>query len=216
MSFTGWPVEAIEFYEGLEADNSKAYWQEHKAIYEHAVKAPMEALLADLAGEFGEPKVFRPNRDVRFSADKSPYKTAIAAVLSGGGYIQLSSSGLGVGTGMYVMASDQLDRFRQAIDDDKAGAELTRIVAAARKRAIEISAHEALKTAPKGYPKDHPRAELLRLKGLIAWRQWDVAPWFDTAAAKTKIAQFLRSARPINDWLETNVGPSTLPPGRWG
>src|SRR5205807_1719459 len=124
---------------GLEADNSKTYWQEHKSVYETAVKAPMDALLAELADEFGEGKVFRPNRDVRFSADKSPYKTAIAAVLGGGGYIQLSTAGLGIGTGMYVMAADQLDRFRQAIDSAKSGAALAGLVAAAQKGGIGVS-----------------------------------------------------------------------------
>ena len=209
--FRGWPVDAIEFYEKLEGDNSKAFWQDHKAVYETAVKAPMDALLAELAAEFGEGKVFRPNRDVRFSADKSPYKTAIAAVLRGGGYIQLSAQGLGAGTGMYVMAADQLDRFRQAIDADKTGTELEKLAAIARKRGIEISAHESLKTAPKGYAKDHPRIELLRLKGLISWKQWDAGAWLGTTAAKKRIVEFLRSARPINDWLATHVGPSTLP-----
>ena len=216
MRFTGWPVEAIEFYDGLEADNSKSYWQAHKAIYDHAVKAPMDALLAELAEEFGEGKVFRPNRDVRFSADKSPYKTSIAAVLSGGGYIQLSSAGLGVGTGMYVMASDQLDRFRRAVDDDRSGTELTRLIALAARKGIEVSAHESLKSAPRGYPKDHPRIEVLRLKGLISWQQWPVGAWLGRATAKTRVAKFLRDSVPVNTWLATNVGPSTLPPGRWG
>lgn len=69
MAFTGWPVEGVEFYEGLQADNSKVYWQEHKAVYERDVRAPMEQLLAELADEFGSGKLFRPNRDVRFSAE---------------------------------------------------------------------------------------------------------------------------------------------------
>ena len=79
MAFKGWPVEALEFYEGLEADNSKVYWTEHKDTYTTAVHGPMAALLSDLADEFGEGRIFRPYRDVRFSADKSPYKTSIAA-----------------------------------------------------------------------------------------------------------------------------------------
>ena len=118
VTFRGWPDEAIDFYDGLEEDNSRAYWTAHKATYDDAVKAPMEALLADLAPEFGEGKIFRPNRDVRFSHDKSPYKTAIGAVFGGGGYVQLSGAGLAVGRGMYAMATDQLERFRDAVDAD--------------------------------------------------------------------------------------------------
>lgn len=82
--FQGWPAEAVEFYQGLEADNSKVYWQAHRGSYDDHVRRPMEQLLAELGTEFGEGRIFRPYRDVRFSADKSPYKTAIAATLSGG------------------------------------------------------------------------------------------------------------------------------------
>ena len=92
MAFKGWPSGAIAFYEGLELDNSKTYWQAHRPIYDEAVKAPMEAMLADLAAEFGEGKVFRPYRDVRFSPDKTPYKLNCAAHLPGG-YVSFSADG---------------------------------------------------------------------------------------------------------------------------
>src|SRR5256886_2160144 len=124
MAFKGWQAEAIEFFEGLEADNSKTYWQAHKADYEKLVKAPMEELLAELAADFGEPKIYRPYRDVRFSADKTPYKTAMGASLSGGGYVQLSAEGLAAGSGMWMMTADQLDRYRRAVADDRTGGEL--------------------------------------------------------------------------------------------
>ena len=211
MAFRGWPVEAIEFYEGLEADNSKTYWQEHKAVYERAVKGPMDQLLAELAGEFGEGRIFRPYRDVRFSADKAPYKTNLAATLASGGYISLSTSGLGTGSGMYMMAPDQLERFRQAIHDDKTGVELTRLVAKVRKSGIEVSAHDSLKTAPRGYPKDHPRLDLLRQKGLITWKQWPVGSWLGTGQPKRRIVDFLHASAPVVAWLDTNVGASSPP-----
>jgi uncharacterized protein (TIGR02453 family) len=215
MAFSGWSMAAIDFFDGLEEDNSREYWLAHKAMYDDEVKAPMEELLAELAGEFGESKIFRPNRDVRFSNDKSPYKTNIAATLGGGGYVSLSGAGLGVGTGMYWMAPDQLERFRAAIDDVRTGAELEALAAERRKAGVDVSAHESLKTAPRGYAKDHPRIELLRLKGLITWREWPVAPWLATRKAKTRVVDFLRGSRPILEWLDTNVGPSTLPdPGR--
>ena len=106
------PAEAVEFYEGLVADNSKTYWQDHKPVYDTCVRAPMEALLAELAAEFGQGRLFRPHRDVRFSADKSPYKTHIGAMIGDLAYVQVSADGLGVGRGMYMMAADQLDRYR--------------------------------------------------------------------------------------------------------
>ncbi|MQA87589.1 MAG: TIGR02453 family protein [Streptosporangiales bacterium] len=214
MAFHGWPAEALEFYEGLAADNTKAYWTAHRAVYEQQVRAPMAALLAELEPEFGAGKIFRPFRDVRFSADKSPYKTAIAATLARGGYVQLSADGLAAGSGMYVMAPDQLARYREAVADDRTGEELQAVVAGLTRRGLEIVGHDRLKTAPKGYPKDHPRIGLLRLKGLVAWRQWPVAPWLGTAAAKRRIVEFLRMARSLDEWLETYVGPSELPPDR--
>jgi uncharacterized protein (TIGR02453 family) len=210
MTFKGWPVEAIEFFEGLEADNSKTYWQANKSTYERSVKAPMDGLLAELASEFGEAKVFRPYRDVRFSPDKSPYKTAIAASLGEAGYVQLSSAGLAAGSGMYVMAPDQLERYRRAVNDDATGVALAQLLAMAAKAGIEVTAHESLKTAPKGYPKDHPRIDLLRQKGLVTWKQWPVGAWLGSSQAKKRVVEFLRASTPLNQWLRANVGTSSL------
>lgn len=211
MKFRGWPAEAIEFFEGLEADNSKAYWQSSKAVYESKVVAPMQALLAELEPEFGVGKIFRPYRDVRFSKDKTPYKTAIGATLVRGGYVQMSAAGLGAGCGMYVMASDQLDRFRTAIDDDVTGGQLSVLVASLQASGIKITAHDVLKTAPRGYPNDHPRIELLRNKGLIAWREWPAGAWLGRATAKARVVDFFSASGPVMTWLDTNVGPSDLP-----
>jgi uncharacterized protein (TIGR02453 family) len=209
VAFKGWPVSAVEFYEGLEADNSKVYWTDHKATYERDVKAPMEALLADLAAEFGEGRVFRPYRDVRFSPDKSPYKTAMGATV-GDGYVQISADGLMAATGMYHMMPDQLDRYRRAVAGEKTGQDLERVIASVEKGKIDVHAINALKTAPKGYPRDHPRVDLLRNKGLIAGKSWPPAGWLGTASARTRIVEVLRAARPLNDWLSEHVGPSTM------
>lgn len=76
MSFDGFPPEAaLDFYDDLEIDNSKFFWEQHKETYRTAVAEPMSALAEELADEFGTAKLFRPHRDVRFSKDKSPYKT---------------------------------------------------------------------------------------------------------------------------------------------
>ncbi|WP_166355307.1 DUF2461 domain-containing protein [Phytoactinopolyspora limicola] len=206
VGFSGWPAEALEFYEGLEADNSRGYWTAHKAMYEHSVREPMTLLLAELESEFGAGKIFRPYRDVRFSADKSPYKTAIGATLSGGGYVQLSADGLAAGSGMYVMDAEQLARYRHAVDDDTSGAQLVTLVDELTGQGVDITGHDHLKTAPRGYAKDHPRVELLRFKGVVAWRQWPVAAWLGTAAAKRRVVDFLRTTRPLHTWLVDHVG----------
>lgn len=213
MAFRGWKAEALEFFEGLEAENSKAYWERNKAVYADLVRAPMDELLAELEPEWGEARVFRPYRDVRFSADKSPYKTAIGATI-GDGYVQLSAAGLAAGSGMWEMAADQLERYRQAVVDDRTGTELADTVARTREAGLDVTGHGQLKTAPRGYPKDHPRIELLRYKGLVAWREWPAGPWLGTKKAKARVVEFLERSRPIGEWLRANVGDSTLPPSR--
>jgi uncharacterized protein (TIGR02453 family) len=205
MAFRGWPVEAVEFYDGLEVDNSKAYWQRHKAVYERSVEAPMDELLTELTGEFGPGRIFRPYRDVRFSADKSPYKLNCAAQLPGG-YISFSADGLFVGSGLYMPDAAQLQRYRAAVDEERSGTELESIVATLRADGYDVGAHDLLKTAPRGYAKDHPRIELLRHKGLVMSRSWPVDAWLHTGQAKDRVITCLRAARPLADWLARHVG----------
>lgn len=214
--FTGFPPEGIAFYVGLEADNSKAYWQAHKAEYDADVRGPMERLLAEVDAEFGPFHVFRPYNDVRFSKTKAPYKTAIGAVSESEGgaihYVQFSATGLLCGSGYYAMASDQLDRFRRAVVDDARGAELEELVRAAEGAGYTMGAIGELKTAPRGYDKTHPRIGLIRRKGLIGTKSWPVAAWLHTKKAKDRIVQTWTGMADVNAWLDAHVGPSTLPP----
>jgi len=206
MAFRGFPVEAVEFYEGLLADNSKTYWQAHKATYDADVQGPMKELLAEVAGEFGNGKIFRPYRDVRFSADKTPYKTHIGAILDSGGYVQLGADGLAAGRGVWHLEGDQLARFRAAVDDDASGKDLATIVASLEADGVEVISREALKTAPRGFDKDHPRADLLRRKGLAAWQSWPVGAWLGTAKAKERVVSVWRAAQPLHAWLVEHTG----------
>jgi uncharacterized protein (TIGR02453 family) len=210
VTFRGWPSEALEFYEGLAADNSKTYWTAHQTFYEERVREPMRELLAALEPEFGPGKIFRPYRDVRFSSDKSPYKTHLGAWLEFGGYIQLSADGLAAGSGMYHMEADQLDRYRKAGAGDRTGKLLTDVIAAIGTAGIGVHGHDSLKTAPRGYPKDHPRVDLLRHKGLTTWQEWEPAAWLGTAKAQTRLVEFLRTSRPLREWLDDHVGPHRL------
>jgi uncharacterized protein (TIGR02453 family) len=198
-------LDVAEFFDHLELDNTKSFWIAHKEFYEVSVVGPMQDLLAELATEFGDGRIFRPYRDTRFSLDKSPYKTTIAAH-NDAGYISLSSDALGVGSGLYMPSPDQLARFRAAIADERSGAKLESIVAGLRGKRIEVTAHESLKSAPRGYPKDHPRIELLRHKGLTAWREWPVGTWLATAAPKRRVVEVLRATAPLRSWVNSNVG----------
>ena len=206
MAFRGWPVEAVEFYEGLLADNSKTYWTAHKSTYDNDVLAPMKELLAEASAEFGDGKIFRPYRDVRFSADKTPYKTHMGALFERGAYVQLGADGLAAGRGVWHLEGEELKRYRAAVDDDASGRELVGIIAALEKKGVEVLSREALKSAPRGYDKDHPRADLLRRKGLAAWQAWPVGAWLGTAKAKERVLGLWRAGEPLHEWVGRHTG----------
>ena len=205
MAFGGWPEEALEFYEGLEADNSKSYWTSHKAVYEGQVLRPMTELVEQLAAELGEPKIFRPYRDIRFSADKTPYKTHIGATVGPHSYVQFSADGLAAGTGRWHLEPDELARYRAAVAADSSGAEITAIVADLEKAGVEVHGHDTLKSAPRGYSSDHPRIDLLRHKGLTSWQHWDPEPWLQTPSAADRVVSFFRTSAALCAWLSSNV-----------
>ena len=215
--FGGFPAEAFRFYEQLSAENTRAFWIEHRHDYDVFVREPFEALAAPLAAEFGPLHIFRPNRDVRFSNDKSPYKTHCGAVTEGEGgeayYLQISSSGLLVASGYYGLASDQLQRYRAAVDS-KAGKALDRLLESYRGQRYEIGG-SALKSAPRGYPKDHPLVHLLRHKGVYVSRSFAIAKWVHIPKALDQIVTTWRAAAPLHKWLNRNVGPSTELPDQW-
>ena len=217
MVFTGFPPDALDFFVELEGNNDRAWWLANKQRFAGSVAEPMRALLDQLEPEFGTFRVFRMNRDVRFSADKSPYKTAHAAMTESDGgvadYVQISANGLLVGAGIYHMARDQLERFRQAVGDDARGEQVEAAIATARTARLDIAGIEpALATAPRGWPKDHPRVALLRMKGLITVRDFGSPGWIHTRRAANEIAKAWRAGAPVNAWLETNVGPSEEAP----
>ncbi len=215
MAFTGIPAAAIDFYERLEADNSKAFWEANKNTFKQVVKTPAQELCDELA-EFGPFHMFRPHNDLRFSKNKPPYKVhqgAYGESEGGAGhYFHISSKGLMCGTGYYSMAKDQLERFRSAVDTDHTGAEIASIVAELATRGYSIGAIDELKTAPRGYPKDHPRIELIRRKGLMASKDFGAPKWIHTATAASRIRAAWEEAGNMNAWLDANVGPSNLEP----
>ncbi|MGD9710588.1 MAG: DUF2461 domain-containing protein, partial [Thermomicrobiales bacterium] len=170
--FEGFGPQAIEWFVGLEEDNSKSYFEAHRQTYEDQIREPMLALLMEASTHYGgDVKMFRPHRDIRFSRDKSPYKTATYGVVrpetsAAGLFAAISSAGFFAGTGYYQMATDQLDRFRVGVSDDSSGPLMATIVEKAESNGLTVSG-ESLKSAPRGYPKDHPRIRLLRMKEIV-------------------------------------------------
>src|SRR6202048_791451 len=144
VRFEGWPKPALQFFHGLKGDNSKAYFEAHRSVYEDQVRQPMEALVSELERELGsdvEVKIFRLNRDLRFSPDKRPYKEHLGAYLSStraGLYLQISDDGLYMAIGSHELAADPLTRFRDAVAG-KEGEKLARIVAALQKDSYQVT-----------------------------------------------------------------------------
>ena len=203
MTFAGFPEELLDFYEGLAADNSKAYWTDHKRVYDECVAAPMRALLDELEPAFGVAKMFRPYRDVRFSKDKSPYKTRQYAVVHRGDqglYLGVDATGLHLGGGSYHVTTEQVGRIRAAVDDDVTGPQLTALLKTLRRKGFEIGGDQ-LKRVPKPWDADHPRADLLRHKSLIAVVDHQPAPWLHTVKAKAEVIAAWKAVGPLNHWL---------------
>jgi uncharacterized protein (TIGR02453 family) len=207
--FTGFPAEALDFYDDLEMDNSKTFWAAHKAVYERSVRAPMTALTNALGPEFGEAKIFRPYRDVRFAKDKTPYKTHQGAYVatgpSTGWYVQVSAAGVRVGFGFYDATSERLGRIRDAISDDLSGNELEKILASLKRKGWELGG-ETLKTTPRGYPADHPRIELLRHKSIALGKSYGFEPFIHSNELLTRVRKDWRAGRTFLDWIGHHAG----------
>jgi uncharacterized protein (TIGR02453 family) len=208
MSFTGFPAAALDFYDDLEMDNSKTFWTANKHVYEESVRAPMIALLAALEEEFGAAKIFRPYRDVRFAKDKTPYKTAQGAFValgpSTGYYVQVAAPGVRVGAGFYEASGDRLARVRTAIDEDRRGKELEKLLAELQAAGWTLGG-DKLKTTPRGYTADHPRIELLRHKSMSLGKSYGFEPIIHTAALADQIRADWRATAPFLDWINTNA-----------
>jgi len=222
--FRGFPPEMFAFFEGLEQDNSKAYWEANKATWEAKVQAPTQAIVADLEEEFGPLRTFRPNRDVRFSPDKSPYKTWAGVASSDravggiGCFLRIEAAGLRMACGAMVMARDQIERFRHAIDNANSGAAFEDMVKTLDAKGLTVSGgrEPALTRVPPKFAKDHPRAEYLRWKGAIVIKEHERAKWMHTPKAMDRVLEVWRGAEPLKDWIDEHVGASHDPASRRG
>lgn len=209
-TFTGIPAAALEFYAALENNNNKAWWLEHKDTYDADVRLPLQALADSLESRFGAAKLFRPYRDVRFGTDKTPYKTAQGMFLSNyegvGFYLQLSADGLLMGGGYHSFSPAQLSRYRAAVDASVSGKALETILAGLSGSGFSIDG-ETLKTVPRGFPKDHGRAELLKHKTLSASMALGMPAWLESVDAGKYVAGHWEQLRPLVDWVVRYAAP---------
>lgn len=212
--FQGIPLEAVDFYRELELNNTREWWLANKKRYDTLVREPFLALAEEVAPAFGEPKVYRPNRDVRFSNDKSPYKTHqglfVRSSSHTGWYFQLDAEGIFLGGGAWWLASDQITRFRSAISNDPTGVLIEGITRELTDARYEIGG-EQLATRPRGVSADAPRLDLLRRKALTCRLPLGQPEWMATS----DLAEYLRDGwhevRPLVEWLDDYVGESERP-----
>ncbi|MGG5260101.1 DUF2461 domain-containing protein [Phycicoccus avicenniae] len=210
----GIPLDALDFFEELAAENTRTWWQANRARWEESVREPMEWLVEALAHEFGEAHLYRPQRDVRFAKDKSPYKDhqgALAATVPGVGfYVQVSADGLMTGGGFYPTGPDQTPRYRAAVDAPASGTALQQVVDRLVADGFELGG-ETVATRPRGVAADHPRLELMRHKHLVASRRHGAPAWLDTPEAVEQVRADWRAVRPLVDWLTEHVGATQVP-----
>ncbi len=183
--FQGFPSAALDFYDDLEIDNTKSFWEAHKAVYADSVKAPMVALTEALAPEFGAAKIFRPYRDVRFAKDKTPYKTHqgayVAVAPATGWYVEVERPRCAGGLGFLPRGGSgpgpdprrhrrraHRHRAREAADSP------------CERKGFELGG-DRLKTTPRGYDADHPRIDLLRHKSMTLGKSYGFEPVIHTA-----------------------------------
>lgn len=224
-AFTGFTRSAIQFWHELAAEMSKDWFAAHKARYEAEWVAPMTALLRDAARRLapayrplalGAPRVLRIYRDVRFARDKTPYKTHIGAVVTVGGrkvgeggnaalYVHLGLDEEFVGVGTYQFDPARLAKWRKAVAG-KPGEELARLVARLRKAGYEVGGHDDYKKVPRGFPADHPRAELLKCKGLTGGPGEIPAGLIGKPGFADWLVQHAKALAPLVIWLHRHVG----------
>lgn len=215
-AFRGFPPGAIDFLRELEANNDRDWFKANRARYDELLVAPARALGEELAGDFGRPHLFRPWNDTRFHPGppiKEQLGLAVGYEGAGGYYVELSLDGLFVAAGLHNPAPDQLVRIRRLIDDRRSAATLTKAIA--RAEAVGLRLNEpTLRRAPRGYPLDHPRIDLLRRRSLTVSRRYPLARWIHGPGAGKRIRGELAAGTPLVRWLRERVGPTERPRGR--
>jgi uncharacterized protein (TIGR02453 family) len=205
--FSGIPREAFTFFANLAKNNRREWFQSRKTLYEDVCHNSLKALTVALDPPFGADRLSRIYRDVRFSKDKSPYKTHVSARVAGC-VLWLSAQGLYVGTGLYMPDAPTLRRLRESIDRDASGKALADLVKVLRKKGYTVTSHETVASVPRGYAADHPRVDLLRMKDIHAGRT--LAPKeLSTAAAVRKVRKVRDDVAPLREWLVKHVSATS-------
>ena len=214
---------ALTFLKKLKKNNNRDWFKSNKAEFDAARADFVEAVDkfirgisrfdAEIEGTLAEDCVFRIYRDIRFSKDKTPYKTAFGASMQPGGkgggtpgyYLHVSPDEIFLAGGAHMPASPELKKIRDAIASDLKG--FKRIVEAKKFRDTfgELSG-EQLKTAPKGFPKDHEAIQYLRYKSFVAYKTGITQKLATSPDFYKEAMKIFRAMKPLNFWLRDAMG----------
>jgi uncharacterized protein (TIGR02453 family) len=212
--FRGFPPGALEFLRELEDNNDRDWFKANRRRYDELLVAPARALGEELeAAGCGRPHLFRPWNDTRFHPGppiKEQLGLAVGYEGAGGFYVELSLDGLLVAAGLHNPAPDQVERMRRLVADGRSAAPLAKAIAAAQAAGLRLNPPDLVR-APRGYPADHPRIELLRRRALTVSQRHGLAGWIHRPAAGARIRAQLDAAAPLVRWLRERVGPSERP-----
>jgi uncharacterized protein (TIGR02453 family) len=200
------------FFKNLEANNTRDWFHEHKPDFEKYVKTPIVELAREFEFQYGHAHLFRPNRDVRFSNDKSPYKTNGSFFLAQGLtglYFSIDKNGVYVGGGIYEVASDQLLRWREHLGT-KDKIITKKLIAELENFGLSTMTQNALKTAPRGFAKDHPELPLLQLKHLVFGKSLGLMTDLSAEQVTQKIKDVFDMVNKWNKHIDKIVGASKL------
>ncbi|HRU61613.1 MAG TPA: DUF2461 domain-containing protein [Bacteroidia bacterium] len=212
--------KTFAFLKALKKNNNRDWFNEHKSEYENAkdnVLGFIQELVvafstfdSSLRGLEAKDCLFRIYRDTRFSKDKTPYKTNLGASINAGGkksmgpgyYVHLEPGGSFIAGGIWMPPADEVKKIRQEIDYN--GKDLKKVLTkpSFKKAFGGLSREHALKTAPKGYPKDHPDIELLKLNSFIVWKNVSDKDILGPKSIKT-LTTLGKEMKPLMDFLKT-------------
>jgi uncharacterized protein (TIGR02453 family) len=223
--FEGFPDGTRRFLRGLAKNNDKAWFEEHRAEYDELYVDVAKRFVCTIGPKLRkisetveyEPRVngslFRINRDVRFSKDKSPYKPHLdlwfwegdrRGYETPGFFFRLADKELIVGAGMHQLAKEQLPKYRAAVLDDRAGKRLVEIAEQLRKDGLVLGG-ATRKTVPRGMDASHPRASFLLHEGLYATMRASPPRSLGTPRFVDECVEWFRAAHPVSKWLLAHV-----------
>jgi uncharacterized protein (TIGR02453 family) len=219
QAFAGFDRDAPQFFHELAGEMSREWFEANKERYQRVWVQPMNALLAEVRTRLAKvyapikltpPKVMRIYRDTRFSKDKSPYKTHIAGLIGSGGsagalYLHLGVEEEFVGVGTYYFEDKQLPRWRKLVAADRSGKEIAGIITKLRKAGYHAGGHDDYKKVPKGFAPDHPRAELLKMKGLTGGFPEIPEGLLHKPGLVDWLVGHAKATAPMVKWLCTNI-----------